>query len=191
MNLHDASVNFHAFSLTQLPTRVAESCTYNVTHARRWGSVEDGLLFLFSFLSLKTVVIMECVCVCVYVRESIGITWDMSHIPSRHPRLNAFKMWENMLWNNLVFLYSCRSKSVVCSQAEHESVASASGISHSPVTLPQLSLPPVKGRRVSGPAEGQVQRAGVFSSPAASWCVVWFVLTGMWFYESQRAVGWC
>ncbi|TNN77116.1 hypothetical protein EYF80_012754 [Liparis tanakae] len=39
--------------------------------------------------------------------------------------------------------------------AEHESIASASGISHSPVTLPQLSLPPVKGRGVSGPAEGE------------------------------------
>ncbi|KAK1878415.1 Artemin [Dissostichus eleginoides] len=44
----------------------------------------------------------------------------------------------------------------VCSQAEHKSVSSASGISHSPVTLPQLSLPPVKGQGVSGPAEGQV-----------------------------------
>ncbi|TKS80057.1 hypothetical protein D9C73_013710 [Collichthys lucidus] len=46
-------------------------------------------------------------------------------------------------------------RTAVCSQAEHESIASASSISHSPVTLPQLSLPPVKGHRVSGPAEGQ------------------------------------
>ncbi|XP_070774926.1 uncharacterized protein [Enoplosus armatus] len=38
--------------------------------------------------------------------------------------------------------------------AEHESIASASGISHSPVTLPQLSLPPVKGHRGQRPSRG-------------------------------------
>lgn len=114
----------------------------------------------------------------------------MSHVPSRRPPRNACKMCENMSWNNLVFLYMCRLKSPVCSQAEHERVTSASGISHSLVTLPQLSLPPVKGHGVSGPAEGQVWQAGVFL-PAASWCVVWFVLSGMWLYETQRAICWC
>ncbi|XP_029929875.1 glial cell line-derived neurotrophic factor-like [Myripristis murdjan] len=44
----------------------------------------------------------------------------------------------------------------VCSEGEHERRASRSGISHSPVTLPQLSLPAVKGHRVGGPVEGQV-----------------------------------
>ncbi|KAG7227196.1 hypothetical protein INR49_013995, partial [Caranx melampygus] len=38
--------------------------------------------------------------------------------------------------------------------AERESIASASGISHSPVMLPRLSLPPVKGHKVSGSTEG-------------------------------------
>lgn len=37
-----------------------------------------------------------------------------------------------------------------------------SGISHTLVTPPQLSLPPVKGHGVSGPAVGQEWRAGVF-----------------------------
>lgn len=38
------------------------------------------------------------------------------------------------------------------------SVALASGISHSPVTPQQLSLPPVRGQGVSGPVAGQVRR---------------------------------
>lgn len=37
---------------------------------------------------------------------------------------------------------------------------------------------------VSGPAEGQVQPAGMLSFPAACWCVVWLVLTGMWLCKS-------
>lgn len=78
--------------------------------------------------------------------------------PAVIPPLNAFKMCENMSWNSLVFLHLCLLKSQFCSQAEHESFASASGISHSPVTLPQLSLPAVKGHEVSGPAEGSLRR---------------------------------
>ncbi|XP_060939613.1 glial cell line-derived neurotrophic factor-like [Limanda limanda] len=50
---------------------------------------------------------------------------------------------------------------------------SASGISHSPVTLPCLSLPPVKGHKVSGSTEGQALWPGAFPSPGASCCVVW------------------
>ncbi|GLD59634.1 uncharacterized protein AKAME5_002894000 [Lates japonicus] len=66
----------------------------------------------------------------------------MSHIPSKRPPTEC--------------------------PAEHESIASASGISHSPVMLPQLSLPPVKGHKVSGSTEGQVPWGSAFSLPAAS-----------------------
>ncbi|AWP04322.1 putative artemin-like [Scophthalmus maximus] len=51
----------------------------------------------------------------------------------------------------------------VSSVAEHESVAPASGISHSPVMPPWLSLPPVKGHKVSGGStevEGAHMKAG-------------------------------
>lgn len=58
-------------------------------------------------------------------------------------------------------------------------MGSVSGISHGPVMSPQLSLPQVKGHGVSGPAEGQVKWAGMFSLPPPCWCVVWFVLTGL------------
>lgn len=49
---------------------------------------------------------------------------------------------------------------------EPEGMASASGISHSPVTLPQLSLPPVKGHGGQWPrwGSGTAGRHALFSS---------------------------
>lgn len=122
--------------------------------------------------------------------------WERPHL--RHvthlrqvASLKSCKTSENMSWNKLVFLRSCPLKPQVCSRPQHESITPAWGMSHSLVTLPQLSLPLVKGHEVSSPAEGQVPKAGLFISPAAAWCVVWFVLTGMWLYGSEHSVCFC
>ena len=91
----------------------------------------------------------------------------------------------------LFFFRSCLLKSQFVLRPNMRASLSASGISHSPVMLPCLSLPPVKGHEVSGSTEGQALWAGAFPLPGASCCVVWFVLTSMRLYESSRAVCCC
>lgn len=103
------------------------------------------------------------------VSRRFGITWDMSHVPSRRRPLNFCKACENLSchWSGLVFtLLWIVLKSPVCSQEEPEGMASASGISHSAVTLPQLSLPPVKGHGGQWPrwGSGTAGRHALFSS---------------------------
>lgn len=141
-----------------------QSYTYNVslthTHTRWWGPFggrrasdvqshwESQHCFLhFSHLSTRW----------ISVSRRFGITWDMSHVPSRRRSLNFCKACENLScrWSGLVFtLLWIVLKSPVCSQEEPEGMASSSGISHSPVTLPQLSLPPVKGHGGQWPRWG-------------------------------------
>lgn len=127
------------------------------------------------------------------VSRRFGITWDMSHVPSRRRPLNFCKACENLSchWSGLVFtLLWIVSKSPVCSQEEPENLRNLR-------VWPQLQASHTRPSRchsfhflqskvmgVSGPAEGQVQPAGMLSFPAACWCVVWLVLTGMWLCKS-------
>lgn len=158
MKQHDASlthtfVNELSYLVSDSMTHwLTHSCTYNVTHACRTQARLSWRTDVQSWILLR------CFIFFLFLSVSVRELWDMSHIPSSHPSTKCLWNVREMSWNSLVFLHSCLLKSQFCSQAEHESFASASGISHSPVTLPQLSLPAVKGHEVSGPAEGSLRR---------------------------------
>lgn len=122
----------------------------------------------------------------VALDESVWTSPDTcSTSPAGVPPLNACKMCENMSWNNLVFLYSCRLKSPGLFSGWTWEGHPPLQASHTPPSrCHSFHFLQSKVTGSAGPVEGQVQRAGALSLPAASRCVVWFVLTGMRLYES-------
>lgn len=157
-------MNFHAYSLTQWPCDSFShihtmSLSHTLTHADEAHLEGGGPLMFRATERVSTVfsiflisALDESLCPGALASPETcrtspaGVARWISVKPVKTCHAVEAALFFTLLWIVL--------KSPVCSQEEPEGMASASGISHSPVTLPQLSLPPVKGHGGQWPRWG-------------------------------------
>lgn len=156
---------------------LTQSYTYNVslthTHTHWWGpfggrqasDVQSHWESQQCFLDFSQHSMNLC------VSRRFGITWDMSHVPSRRRPLNFCKACENLSchWSGLVFTSLwIVLKSPVCSQEEPEGMASASGISHAATAFTSSSQ---RSRGSVAPLRVRYSRpaCSLFQQPADVW----------------------
>lgn len=174
---------------------LTQSCTYSyVTHAGWRVSHFDiscllvfhpSVFFLVFSSHVEAAVLDESAC--MSARALASPETCHTHLQRTSSPVDACKMCENTSWNGLVFLHVRRLKT--------SSLFSGWTREHR-LCFRHLALPrhaatafTSSGQRSRGQWPRWGSGYGVFL-PAVSWCVVWFVLSGMWLYKSQRAICW-